>query len=128
MAYPPQSVAVSPDGQFAAVGHGLGYVTYVNLRTRTVERVHPTGTKARDIVLPGNGYAYGVTAFRAAELVGMSLATAAITRVATNTGSVPPTLSAAPSGGYLYTGARPARWDVQAGPPQRAVTGLRLHS
>lgn len=53
----PNAVAVQPDGQFAAVGHN-GWVSYVNLTTRTVTRVYPVTTDAIDIVLPGNGWVY----------------------------------------------------------------------
>ena len=53
----PNVVAVQPDGQFAAVGHD-GWVSYVNLTTRTVARVYPVTTDAIDIVLPGNGWVY----------------------------------------------------------------------
>jgi hypothetical protein len=53
----PNVVAVQPDGQFAAVGHD-GWVSYVNLSTRTVTRVYGVTTDAIDIVLPGNGWVY----------------------------------------------------------------------
>jgi hypothetical protein len=57
LAQVPNVVAVQPDGQFAAVGHD-GWVSYVNLATRTVTRVYPVTTDAIDIVLPGNGWVY----------------------------------------------------------------------
>jgi hypothetical protein len=53
----PNVVAVQPDGQYAAVGHD-GWVSYVNLTTRTVARVYSVSTDAIDIVLPGNGWVY----------------------------------------------------------------------
>jgi hypothetical protein len=53
----PNAVAVQPDGQYAAVGHD-GWASYVNLATRTVERVYAVSTDVIDIVLPGNGWLY----------------------------------------------------------------------
>ncbi len=53
----PLSVSVNPGGTHAAVSHD-GYVSYVNLATRTVEKVHPIGTVGGDVVLAGNGRAY----------------------------------------------------------------------
>ena len=53
----PATVAVQPDGNYAAVGHN-GWISYVNLTTRTVERVYSTTCDVLDVVLPGNGYVY----------------------------------------------------------------------
>jgi hypothetical protein len=53
----PTSVAVQPNGLFAAVGHN-GFISYVNLTTRVVDRVYSVTTDVLDIVLPGNGYVY----------------------------------------------------------------------
>jgi hypothetical protein len=53
----PTSVAVQPNGLFAAVGHN-GFISYVNLTTRVVDRVYTATTDVLDIVLPGNGFVY----------------------------------------------------------------------
>ena len=53
----PLSVSVAPSGTHAAVSHD-GYVSYVNLATRTVEKTYPVRSVGGDVVLAGNGYAY----------------------------------------------------------------------
>lgn len=57
LAQVPAAVAVQPDGNYAAVAHN-GWISYVNLTTRTVERVYSTTCDVLDVVLPGNGYVY----------------------------------------------------------------------
>ena len=57
LAQVPAAVAVQPDGKYAAVAHN-GWISYVNLTTRTVERVYSTTCDVLDVVLPGNGYVY----------------------------------------------------------------------
>lgn len=53
----PSSVSVSPDGLYAAVGHD-GWISYVNLKTATVEKTLPVTTDVLDVVLAGNGFVY----------------------------------------------------------------------
>jgi hypothetical protein len=53
----PMSIAVRPDGLFAAVGH-RGWVSLVNLQTARVERVIEAPTNVHDVVLAANGYLY----------------------------------------------------------------------
>ena len=53
----PSAVSVRPDGLFAAVGHD-GWISYVNLSTRAVEKTISVSTDVIDIILAGNGYAY----------------------------------------------------------------------
>jgi hypothetical protein len=53
----PQCVSVRSDGAFAAVGHN-GYVSYVNLATRTVDQTYPVTADALDIVLATNDWVY----------------------------------------------------------------------
>jgi hypothetical protein len=53
----PNCVGVQPDGAYAAVGHD-GWISYVNLTTRQVERVYAVTTDVLDIVLAGNGWVY----------------------------------------------------------------------
>lgn len=57
LAQVPTSVAVQPDGQYAAVGHDA-WISYVNLATRAVTKVYAVTADVIDIVLPGNGYVY----------------------------------------------------------------------
>jgi hypothetical protein len=54
----PSSVSVAPSGLFAAVGHD-GHVSYVDLEAMTVTKVLPISIDVLDVVLAGNGYAYG---------------------------------------------------------------------
>lgn len=53
----PLSVAVQPDGRFAAVGHA-GSITLVSLEARAIVQQMTIPYPAQDIVLPGNGYIY----------------------------------------------------------------------
>jgi hypothetical protein len=53
----PAKLSVSPDGHFAAVLHA-GSVSYVNLVTRTVEKLIPVTGTLTEVVLAGNGYIY----------------------------------------------------------------------
>jgi hypothetical protein len=54
----PTCISVGPDGNYAAVGHNA-WVSYVNLRTATIEKTLPISIDVLDVVLAGNGYAYG---------------------------------------------------------------------
>lgn len=53
----PNCVSVSPDGNYAAVGHS-GKVSYVNLNSMEVEEVYFVTTVAHDVVLASNGWVY----------------------------------------------------------------------
>ena len=53
----PTAVSIRPDGAFAAVGHD-GYISYVNLATRSVVRTYAVTTDVLDVVLAANGYVY----------------------------------------------------------------------
>ncbi|HEU4629092.1 MAG TPA: hypothetical protein VFS08_05080 [Gemmatimonadaceae bacterium] len=57
LAQVPLAVGVDPAGTHAAVSHD-GWLSYVNLQTRTVERVYPMTSVGGDVVLAGNGFAY----------------------------------------------------------------------
>lgn len=61
--YTPTSVSVSPDGQFAAVGHDR-FMSHIDLAQAQVIVTYPVSTYVSDIVLAGNGYAYAVPDFR----------------------------------------------------------------
>lgn len=49
-------ISVSPDGNFAAVGHN-GSISYIDLNTKSVT-TYSVGTAVYDVVLAGNGYVY----------------------------------------------------------------------
>lgn len=53
----PTAVSVGPDGTKAVIGHN-GFISYVDLSTRTVTATWPVTTDAFDVVLAGNGFAY----------------------------------------------------------------------
>lgn len=53
----PTCVSISPDGNYAVVGHS-GMISYVNLTTMTIEAEHSVSCDAIDVVLAPNGYAY----------------------------------------------------------------------
>jgi len=53
----PTSVAVSPDGLFAAVGHNA-WISYVDLSTATLIKTLPVTADVFDIILAGNDYVY----------------------------------------------------------------------
>jgi hypothetical protein len=57
----PTSVSVSPDGNYAAVGHD-GSLSYVDLRGRQVVGTYSVGTQIGHVALAGNGYAYALAA------------------------------------------------------------------
>jgi hypothetical protein len=57
LSLPPTCVSVSPDGNFAAVGHNAR-VSYVDLTSMQVQHVYHVTTNAIDIVLPLNGWVY----------------------------------------------------------------------
>lgn len=59
----PNSVSVSPDGLFAAVGHN-GKISYVDLANQTVVKVIALGsmTNALDVILTGPDYVYTIPA------------------------------------------------------------------
>ena len=53
----PNCVSVSPDGNYAAVGHDA-WISYVNLTQPNIEETISVSTDVLDIVLAGNGYVY----------------------------------------------------------------------
>ena len=53
----PACVSVSPDGQYAAVGHN-GWISYVNLSTGILVKTLSVTADVFDVVLAGNGYVY----------------------------------------------------------------------
>ncbi|MBE0638260.1 MAG: BACON domain-containing protein [Bacteroidales bacterium] len=53
----PLCVSISPDGNYAAVGH-VAKVTLVNLNTMQIENIYNVSADALDIVLAGNGWVY----------------------------------------------------------------------
>jgi hypothetical protein len=53
----PTCVGVSPNGLRAIVGHN-GWISEVDLSTRTVVQTFPAGVNVTDVIHGGNGYAY----------------------------------------------------------------------
>ncbi|QDU83965.1 hypothetical protein Pla163_10660 [Planctomycetes bacterium Pla163] len=54
----PNCVSVAPDGLTAVVGHN-GWITHVDLATGSLLDTFPVGANVGDVVLGGNGFAYG---------------------------------------------------------------------
>ena len=100
LAQVPNAVAVQPDGQFAAVGHN-GWISYVDLTTRTVQRVYAVTTDVVDIVLPGNGWVHAFPRTDQWETIrSIALANGAETRNGTIRAGTLVRLH--PSGRYIY--------------------------
>jgi len=55
----PLSVSISPDGLTAVVGHD-GWISHIDLTSRSLIRMVPISAAAADIVLDGGGYAHVV--------------------------------------------------------------------
>jgi hypothetical protein len=115
----PNAVAVQPDGQFAAVGHD-GWISYVNLSTRTVTRVYSVTTDVLDIVLPGNGWVYAFPRTDQWETIrSVDLATGAESHTGTIYAGTLARLH--PSGDYIYganNGLSPSdfeKYDIRPG-------------
>jgi len=115
----PGAVAVQPDGQFAAVGHD-GWISYVNLSTRVVQRVYSVTTDVIDIVLPGNGWVYAFPRTDQWETIrSVQLSNGAETRTGTIRAGTLVRLH--PSGKYIYganNGLSPSdfeKYDVRGG-------------
>ncbi|RPJ59324.1 MAG: hypothetical protein EHM23_14460 [Acidobacteria bacterium] len=54
----PTDLSLSPDGLFAAVGHGGNSVSYLDLLNRKVEKVVPVSTPFNEVILGRNGLVY----------------------------------------------------------------------
>ncbi|MDQ4080276.1 MAG: Ig-like domain-containing protein, partial [Gemmatimonadota bacterium] len=115
----PNALAVQPDGQFAAVGHD-GWISYVNLTTRTVARVYSVTTDVLDIVLPGNGWVYAFPRTDQWETIrSINLSTGAESQTGTIYAGTLARLH--PSGHYIYganNGLSPSdfeKYDIRPG-------------
>ncbi len=110
---PPMSVSVRPDGLYAAVGHD-GWVSYVNLQTRTIERTFTVNTDVKGIILAGNGYMYLFPARDWSDIYSLEIASGKITATsAIYNGRVPRQDS---TGKYLYVGGNwTSKWDISQG-------------
>jgi len=57
LAADPTCVGLSPDGNFAAVGHA-SFISYVDLNAGTVLQTYPVSEPVRNLVVADNGYIY----------------------------------------------------------------------
>lgn len=57
LVYTPTCISLSQDGETAVVGHD-GYITYINLKTKSIIKTYGTSCYALDIVLGNNKWAY----------------------------------------------------------------------
>ena len=53
----PQALSISPDGQFAAVGHD-NLISYIDLKNLTLLKILPMNTDVSDVVLDGAGFVH----------------------------------------------------------------------
>ena len=105
----PSDLSVSPNGQFAAVGHAAS-VSWVNLNTRTLASV-PTTYRVGSLVLADTGRAYLVSRAAFSDLHTLNLSTGA-DALTGMTASV--TMELHPSGTRLYSASTSdlARYNV----------------
>ena len=113
----PLSVSVSPDGNFAAIGHHGG-LSYVNLQTRAVAKIVPVDMDIGGLVLAGNGYAYAFPAQTNSltNLNSVNIASGALNPLYdANQGNTPRLYS---SGEYIYLGSGIgfSKYDISGGP------------
>jgi hypothetical protein len=115
----PICVSVSPDGQFALVGHDA-WISYVDLSTATLLKTIAIPATVRDVVLGGNGYAYVFTT--SYTMYSVRLDTEAQTTFYVSSRN-PSSSRLHPSGTKIYGADRnvsPAdivRFNIEAGPP-----------
>ncbi len=114
-------VSVRPDGLYAAAGH-IGFVSYVNLSTMTVERIYTVSCDVFDLVLASNGWMYIVPRRDQHEDIrNINIASGAENiqfdgRIASGT-----KIKLHPSGSYLYNASpslRVQKYDILSGAAQ----------
>jgi hypothetical protein len=120
----PTSVSIRTDGAFAAVGHD-GFVSYVNLASKTLVQTYAVSADALDVVLATNGFAY---VFPRRDQWTTIFAIELATGAQSNNGN--PTIYAGtvgrlhPSGEYIYganNGLSPSdfeKYDIRGGAPR----------
>lgn len=106
---PSGSVALSPDGTHAVVGHH-GWISYVNLRTAALERILKVPDSVGNVVDGGNGYLY-YESLAVGQLVSLQLSSVALTRMSFGSSF---SLRLHPSGTRMYTPG--SRFDIGSGP------------
>lgn len=109
----PLSVAVSPDGLKAVVGHD-GFVSLVDLVQGQVERGYAVVTDVSNIALAGNGYAYLFPQRDWSDIYSLNLASGQATATqAIYNGRVP---RMTVDGKFLYLGGNWfSKWDISQG-------------
>lgn len=118
LALPSSSVALSPSGDMAAVGHD-GWVSYVNIAAATVQKIYKVPAVAGNLLIANYGYIYLFPQRdQWEEIHSIQIATGA-TSV---TGSIYAGIMAAlhPSGKYFYTSdSWMEKYDITTGTPKR---------
>jgi len=121
LTYVPTCLSVSPDGNYAVVGHD-GRLTYIDIENRQVLKVIDVPCYISDIVIAGNGWAYAVPEQGThVKLQCVDLAAGTVTDSQGNSIYDGSRIKLHPSGKYLYLadrGVSPAdlrKMDIQGG-------------
>ncbi len=112
---PPRAVTVSPDGNFALIGHD-GWVSYVGLVSGSVFAAWRVGAIVDEIRFSRNGYAYfrGITDAYAFRVPVTPTDRVSATRFAS---LVYGSLGVTADGDYLYSLSLFRKWDIRGGMP-----------
>lgn len=109
----PVSLSVYPDGSYAAVGHD-GLISYVNLKTATIEKVFEILTDANKLILAPNGYIYIYPRGNSSNFFNLEISSGKITPTPTYSQAQIPRLTN--SWKYIYTGGGFSfKWDIREG-------------
>lgn len=99
----PESVAVSPDGQFALVADSTGFTIPINTSTNTVSALIPTGRGSFDIAFRPNTATAYVTASSLDSVAVVNTNTFLVAlRIELFSGATPGGIAVAPSGATVY--------------------------
>lgn len=117
----PNSVSVSPDGLFAAVGHN-GWISYIDLENAKLLKTLAVSADVYDVVLAGNGYVYASPIRDQWEtLRAVNLTTGVETNSSGRSIYAGTRIKLHPSGNYIYgadTGLSPSdieKYSIQTG-------------
>ena len=112
----PLSVSVSPDGNYAAVGHD-GYVSYVDLNAGAVTATYPIETDVHRVILAGNGYLYAFPSRDWSSIYSLQISSGTWTAVSAIYDGREPRLNLALNALYVG-GSWTSKWDISHGPAQ----------